>query len=251
MRRTDTSMRASMTGMREAADHLSMTLRGLSDEIYDKVAGHVPTLRDDDSDLPEVTTCYAIDTSLGRLVWRDPRRDDGRLPTSDRFATVRIMRQGSFVASIRLPHRTPRSALVADDQASLARLLRSLGDLVDDGDWSPRTSDAHATAALYAASGGREGILRWPNPWTGASFTTLEAMKAELAPGAVPIEADFEGWRDFADRLSPCLDMTAAVDRDTGIHTLSVSLRTERVTEPGNALDAMRALAIHRRERRP
>ncbi len=240
-----------MTGMHQAARHLSTALKTVSDEIEEGVVlGHEPVFQED-SRLPEVTSCFGWQTSIGMVVWRDPRRDDGVLPDADRSATIRIIRNGSLALTTRLPHRIPRSALKADDPASLALLARDLAHLVDDGHWSPVTTDLHATNALHAVSGGREGILRWPNPWTGASFTTLEAMAAESLRDRPPVEAEFEEWRDFAEGLTPCLEMTASHDRETGIHALNVSLRTERVVQPGNAVESLRSLAMHRKERRP
>lgn len=251
MKDTNTTMRASMTGMREAAEAISIMLKTVSDDIEEDVTLGQETVFQADPGPSEVTSCYGWQTSLGMIIWRDPRRDDGVLPDADRFATIRIMRDNSLTLTVRLPHRIPRSALKADDAASLALLTRDLAHLIDDGDWSRRTTDLHAANALHAVSGGREGILRWPNPWTGASFTTLEAMATESMRDRPPVEADFIEWRDFAESLTPCLDMTASYDKDTGIHALNVSLRTEKVVQPGNAVESLRSLAIHRQERRP
>ena len=233
-----------LAGTAHVMEEIRDVLRRLSVEVGEQSEeGRLP-LPDPIADQTNVTTCHAVRTTLGRLVWTDHRGKDkgvaaNRIASS---ATIRLVRNGSIVLSVRMPLRLPRSVVEVEDLSSFSDLLTEIAVMIEEGEWGSVVEDAdpHALAAAYGLCG-RRSVLRWPNHWTPASIDEdgRGALSGETGDGGVP-----DGWEDFASVLTPAIDLCGAIDENTGLRTLSISQRTG-IIDSVDAVAAMRALILH------
>jgi hypothetical protein len=233
-----------LAGTAHVMEDIRDMLRGLSIEVREQAEDGRQPLPDPIAGQTNVTTCHAVQTTLGRLVWTDHRgRDEdaaaNRIASS---ATVRLVRNGSIVLSVRMPLRLPRSVVEVEDLSSFADLLAEIAVMIGAGEWGSvvEDPDPHALAAAYGLCG-RRSVLRWPNHWTPAFIDEngRGALSDGTGDGSVP-----DGWENFASALTPAIDLCAAIDENTGLRTLSISQRTG-IIENVDAVVAMRALILH------